>query len=64
MGNWIINSNEYNIFFLKLKFIIYIYQFMVFKKFQNHLLLYQWHHITFYVKKITELNILINIMSP
>jgi len=28
-----------------------IFQSMVFKIFQNYLLLYQWHHITFYVKR-------------
>jgi hypothetical protein len=37
---------------------------MVFKIFQNHLPLYQWHHITFYVKKITQLSILVDIMNP
>jgi len=31
--------------------ILIIFQFMVFKIFQNYLLLYQWHHATFYVKK-------------
>jgi hypothetical protein len=50
--------------FIRKSILHYISQFMVFKIFQNRLFLYQWHHITFYVKKITQLNILVNIMSP
>jgi hypothetical protein len=40
-----------------------MFQFMVLKIFQNCLLLYQWHHTAFYVKKITRLIILVDIMS-
>jgi hypothetical protein len=46
-----INSNEQNTL-LKKSIFHYIFQFMVFKIFQNRLLLYQWHHTTFYVKNI------------
>jgi len=41
-----------------------IFQFMIFKNFQNCLHSYQRHHTTFHVKKIIQLNILINIISP
>jgi hypothetical protein len=40
----------------------FIFQVMIFKIFQNCSPLYQWHHITFYVKKIIQLNILVNIL--
>jgi hypothetical protein len=35
---------------------------MVFKIFQNCFPLYQWHHTTFYIKKITQLNYMVNII--
>jgi hypothetical protein len=51
--------------FIKNKSIFHcMFQFMVFKIFQNCLPLYQWHHTIFYVKKIIQLNILVNITNP
>jgi hypothetical protein len=62
MKSSIINSNEQRT--LEKNPFHCISQFMVFKIFQNCLLLYQWHHTTFYGKKITQLSILVDIMNP
>jgi len=49
----------------KIKIIFHhISQIMVIKIFQKFPHLFQWCHNTFHVKKITQLDILINMWSP